>query len=179
MNVATDVAIMALPIWMIKDLKVSMRQKLGLVFVFSIATVIVVLEIIRTIESLNLNIVLMVTLEINLAVIVSCLPTYRALLCLGQQRHPSRTTKYKKPPKVSWLRSISSGPTKVKSDNSDHSDTTQLTPESIYVTKGYKISSGKRDQFELKSMDTPSMEFRPSSPNVTETAIPPSNSNMV
>jgi len=171
---------MALPLWQIKGLKVSLRQKLGLVLVFSIATVCIVLDIIRTYQSLSLNIILYTTLETNLVVIVSCLPTYRALLNIHQQRHPSRTTKYSRPPKVSWLKSVSSDPTRVKGDKGDNSDTTKLTTDSIYVTKDYKVSSGERDQYEFKSMESRSTEYaRPMSPSVSHTAIPPANSSMV
>ena len=81
---------MGLPIWMLKDLKISMAQKIGLAFIFSLAIVCVALDIIRVIEAVKQNQALYTIIEINFVVIISCLPTYRALLGIGQRRKSSR-----------------------------------------------------------------------------------------
>ena len=44
---------MALPIWMLKDLKISISQKVGLAFIFSLAIVCVALDIVRVIEAVK------------------------------------------------------------------------------------------------------------------------------
>lgn len=175
---------MALPLWMIKDLKISRAQKAGLAFVFSLALVCMILDIVRTIQALGSNQALYTVLEINFAVIVSCLPTYRSLLNMGQQRHTSRTygraSKYGQFSKGSWKHISVPGVNKSKSDNSD---TTQLTPDTIYVTQDYKVTSGKRDPYELETMEKPRMEFErpalPISSATSQAAIPPVHSNMV
>ena len=87
---------MALRFWMLRDLKVDMSQKLGLAFIFSFAIVCVALDIVRVIEAVSGNQALYTVIEINLVVVISCLPTYRTLLTIGQrmksqQSHPWRS----------------------------------------------------------------------------------------
>ncbi|MCJ1396430.1 hypothetical protein MMC18_009320 [Xylographa bjoerkii] len=82
---------MALPLWMLKGLKMRLSQKLGLIFVFSFALLIVALDILRTVEAIWGNQILYTILEINFAVIISCLPTFRSLLNMNQARKPSRS----------------------------------------------------------------------------------------
>ncbi|MCJ1282711.1 hypothetical protein MMC26_002036 [Xylographa opegraphella] len=89
--VLSDLAIMALPLWMLKGLKMKMSQKLGLIFVFSFALFIVALDILRTVEAIWGNQILYTILEINFAVIISCLPTFRSLLNMNQARKSSRS----------------------------------------------------------------------------------------
>ena len=83
---------MALPLWMLKGLKISTPQKVALGFVFSLAIVCVALDIVRVIEAVAQNQALYTIIEINFVVIISCLPTYRALLGMKkrqQSRRPS------------------------------------------------------------------------------------------
>ncbi|MCJ1397191.1 hypothetical protein MMC11_000383 [Xylographa trunciseda] len=89
--VISDLAIMALPLWMLKGLKMKISQKLGLIFVFSFALLIVALDILRTVEAISGNQILYTILEINFAVIISCLPTFRSLLNVKQTRKSSRS----------------------------------------------------------------------------------------
>lgn len=88
-NVLSDVAIMALPLGVLHGLKLRLPQKLGLAFVFSIAIVIVALDILRTVEAIDNNQNLYTILEINFTVIISCLPVYRSLLSKINQRRSS------------------------------------------------------------------------------------------
>lgn len=81
---------MALPFWMIKDLKVNAAQKIALGFVFSLAVVCVVLDIVRVIQAVDQRQALYTIIEINFVVIISCLPTYRALLGMKQRRNLRR-----------------------------------------------------------------------------------------
>jgi hypothetical protein len=82
LNVATDVFIMALPLWMIRDLRMKARQKIALAFIFSLATFCIALDILRVVEALASNQNLYTVLEINMVVIISCLPTYGTLLTI-------------------------------------------------------------------------------------------------
>ena len=84
---------MALPFWMLRELKVKRKQKLGLAFVFSLASFTVILDIVRTVEALSGNQDLYTILELNFNVIVSCLPSYRALLKMENRK--SSRNKYK------------------------------------------------------------------------------------
>lgn len=84
---------MALPLWMLKNLKIRPRQKVGLALIFSLAIFIVALDILRTAQAAAGNQALYTVLEINFAVIVSCLPTYRALLTIGQKRTTNKASK--------------------------------------------------------------------------------------
>ena len=95
---------MALPLWMLKDLKVQIYQKIGLAFIFSLAIVCVVLDIVRTAEALKSNQALYTILEINFVVIISCLPSYRALLNMSQPRS-TKPSQYQSGSKQSVLSS--------------------------------------------------------------------------
>ncbi len=81
---------MALPFWMLRDLKITAPQKIALGFIFSLAVVCVVLDIVRVIQAVNQRQALYTIIEINFVVIISCLPTYRALLGMKQRRHLRR-----------------------------------------------------------------------------------------
>lgn len=84
-------AVMALPWWMLKNLKVNKFQKTGLAFVFSVALFCVALDITRTIQAIAHKQAIYTILEKNLVVVVSCLPTYRSLAGICK-RHKSRRT---------------------------------------------------------------------------------------
>ncbi|KAF2727298.1 hypothetical protein EJ04DRAFT_505926 [Polyplosphaeria fusca] len=83
-NVATDLAIMILPLFMLPHIKIRRSQKIGLGFIFCICFVTIGLEILRVIQTLPGgifgNTILYGILESNFSVIVSCIPTYRSLL---------------------------------------------------------------------------------------------------
>ena len=91
---ANSLKVMMLPLWMLRELKVGRPQKIGLAFIFSLATVCVALDIVRTTEALASNQALFTILEINFVVIVSCLPTYRTLFTLKQRRARSKASAY-------------------------------------------------------------------------------------
>lgn len=57
---------------------------------FSLAIFCVALDIVRVVEAVNQNQALYTIIEINFVVIISCLPTYRALLGMDQRRKLSR-----------------------------------------------------------------------------------------
>ena len=82
---------MVLPWYIIRKLQMTLSKKLGLVAILSVALVTVAFDILRTVKSLDQGIFsassLYTSLEVTFAVIVSCLPIYRALL------HTTRKTK--------------------------------------------------------------------------------------
>ena len=87
---------MALPLWMLKGLQMPTRKKLGLAAIFLVATSDIIIDIIRTVYSINgrpvaLN-AMWDILEPSIAVIVSALPTYKALL--GNSNRRKETSSY-------------------------------------------------------------------------------------
>lgn len=129
--VADGQTVMALPLWMIKDLKITRSQKIGLALIFSLAGFCVVFDIVRTVESLAQQQALYTVLEINLFVIVSCLPTYRALLNIGRQLSSNRPTKLS-----NW--------TTIENGKSKEGSELPLTTKGIHVTNGYIVSNEER-----------------------------------
>jgi len=95
LNVASDLSIMALPLWMIYQLKLRTSHKIGLAFVFTLAFVDIVFDILRTIYTVNGGALALDTLwdilEPTIAVIISCLPTYTVLLKSSKKPQPART----------------------------------------------------------------------------------------
>ena len=79
---------MALPIFMIRNMQIQRAQKIGLAILFSVGTIIIIFDIIRVVSFVLLlnnptyvtGVALWAGLECNVAVLVSCLPTYRTLL---------------------------------------------------------------------------------------------------
>jgi len=170
-NVISDFTIMALPLWMLKDLKVHLYQKLGLAFIFSLAGVCVALDIVRTVQALNSNQALYTILEINLVVIISCLPTYRALLNIHKDlsRRSSRPSKdiswrSSRPSKNSTWKTLENGSGLKSEDHARRASKDELESASdmemggIQVTKGVTISSGPRDPYKLEPLNMPELE---------------------
>ena len=136
---------------MLKDLKISISQKVGLAFIFSLAIVCVALDIVRVIEAVKLNQALYTIIEINFVVIISCLPTYRALLGIGQRRKSSRpSTSYP------WR---SREERKYFEDGDEHPlqdrepTDVEKNENSIYVSTDLKVSSRTRDPYSLDSLN--------------------------
>ena len=84
----TMLAVMAFPLYVLKGLQMQTRQKLGLASVFCLAILVVIFDILRTVFSarsarggaVGASTALWDILEITVAVIVSCLPTYRTII---------------------------------------------------------------------------------------------------
>ena len=83
---------MALPLWILRGLQMQTKHKCGLAALFSLATISIILDIVRTVGTLSetstnfylgaiYNIV-----EIELAVIVSTLVAYRTLFSTQRKR---------------------------------------------------------------------------------------------
>ncbi|KAL8797266.1 MAG: hypothetical protein Q9195_000419, partial [Heterodermia aff. obscurata] len=162
LNVITDLAIMALPWWMIKDLKIDRFQKIGLALLFSVAIVCVVMDIVRTIEAVAEHQALYTIIEINLVVIISCLPTYRALLAIFRRRKSRRASGTS-----AWRSLEEAGGSKgqqrdsVPLANINSKDSRKPAATVIQVTNDIDISTGQGDQSPLFSQKAPSRPARP------------------
>lgn len=155
--------VMALPFWMLKDLKISTPQKVGLAFIFSLAIACVALDIVRVIEAVSQHQALYTIIEINSVVIISCLPTYRALLGIRQRRRSRRPSG-----SYPW-RSFEKSAGR-RSDNGDHhrlrdADLGEagMHEESIHVTQDFKILNEEQDAYPLESLDAPERPNRTAS----------------
>ncbi len=156
--------VMVLPFWMLKDLKISTAQKVGLAFIFSLAFACVALDIVRVVEAVSQHQALYTIIEINSVVIISCLPTYRALLGIRQRRRS------RKPSGSYPWRSLEKSAGQ-RSENSDHhrlrdidASEAGLHEESIHVTQEFKILNEERDPYPLDSPDTRERPNRIASP---------------
>lgn len=84
MNCAEENAVMILPWYIIRKIQINLAKKVGLAAIFSVGLITIACDILRTIKSFSEALFsdssLYTFLEVTLAVIVSCLPIYRALL---------------------------------------------------------------------------------------------------
>lgn len=75
---------MALPWYMIRKLQITWVKKISLAAVFGVAVITIILDILRTVKTLQAkagtHTWLYYLLETTLTVVVSCLPTYKTLL---------------------------------------------------------------------------------------------------
>lgn len=86
-DIFTDLCMMAMPIKLIYNLQISLKQKAGLVCVFSLCFVMIIFAVIRAkqvlVEQYFVNLVLLMiwsTLASSISVIVGCLPAFKSLI---------------------------------------------------------------------------------------------------
>ncbi|KUJ22168.1 uncharacterized protein LY89DRAFT_553505, partial [Mollisia scopiformis] len=83
MNVASDLAIMALPLVMISRMHIRTTQKLGVALIFCLSFIVVAFEIVRFFKSFGSSgialHIIWTSVEASIAVIISCLPTFNIL----------------------------------------------------------------------------------------------------
>ena len=137
----TETPVMALPLWMLRGLSISTKQKFGLGFIFSLATVCVVLDIVRVIQAAAQHQALYTIIEINFVVIISCLPTYRALLGVKKRRQSRRPSG-----SYPW-RSIDAQSKSAYADN--RALKTESDDGQIHVTRELTVLNTERDHYEL------------------------------
>lgn len=156
-NIVSDLAIMALPLWMVRDLKIRLSQKLGLAFMFSFAIVCVVLDIVRVVEAVFQNQALYTIIEINLVVVISCLPTYRTLLVIGQRDRSRQSYPWRSFGRRKYWRSQDSDshPLNIGKPNE-----IEMTAKAIHITHNLEVSDVERD---LDPLDTTSKPARAAS----------------
>ena len=151
---------------MLKDLKVGTPQKLGLAFIFSFATVCIALDIVRVVEAVSQHQALYTVIEINLVVVISCLPTYRTLLNI-KQRNKSRQTH-------PW-RSLEQGKYWRSQDGDDHrltrgkSGEIEMSGKSVHVIQNLEVSNAAQGTELLDPPDNMSKPARVASTPGTRT----------
>ena len=98
---------MLLPIWMLRGLQMKPKQKYGLAALFSMAVIVMIFELVRTVLTIdtqsgsNKNVytaLIFTVLEVDLAVIISALMVYRTLF-------RKRNTGYRSLPRPARMRS--------------------------------------------------------------------------
>ena len=93
LNTTSDIAIMALPLWMLKKLQMRLFHKIGLASIFLLAWIDVVFDILRTYHTIGGTTSLSVLwdiLEPTIAVVIATMPTYRALFSRAMETHSSK-----------------------------------------------------------------------------------------
>ncbi|KAL6711806.1 hypothetical protein ACN47E_002849 [Coniothyrium glycines] len=87
-NVSTDLAVMILPMPILRRLRIRKTQKLGLVLVFSVCLLTIALELFRFLRNITgddtTNNILYAVINANLTIVISCTPAYRSLWTLWQ-----------------------------------------------------------------------------------------------
>ena len=134
---------------MLKGLKISAPQKIALGFIFSLAVVCVVLDIVRVIEAVSQHQALYTIIEINFVVIISCLPTYRALLGMKQRRQSRRPSG-----SYPWI-SVDGAFGKSEDGDKIHlrspdASAAQMGGMSIHVARELEIMKGERNPHPLR-----------------------------
>ena len=146
---------------MIKDLKIIRPQKIGLAFIFSFALVCVALDIVRTVEAVAQHQALYTIIEINLVVIISCLPIYRTLLNIFER------TKSTRPPKTSAWTSLEDGTTGRNGSRGSYplrsvdKTVSKSGANAIHVTNDVTVSNTERDPYCLDPLEAPGYHARP------------------
>ena len=148
---------MGLPFWMIRDLKIRMSQKLGLGFIFSFAIVCVALDVVRVVEAVFQHQALYTIIEINLVVVISCLPTYRTLLGIGQRDKSRYSYPWRFLGRKQYWRSQDGDIHPLKGEKSSE---IEMNAKAIHVTHNLEISDIERD---LDPLDTTSKPARAAS----------------
>ncbi|KAI9839027.1 MAG: hypothetical protein M1837_002281 [Sclerophora amabilis] len=120
-DIISDVMIMALPLRILCTLRITTRQKIGLAGLFSLAIIIITFAIVRAAKSSGTlvpndisslvksdptTLTLYTILEATVAVIVSCLPTFRVLFVNHSDSNPANSPplSFIKPPSYRFYR---------------------------------------------------------------------------
>jgi len=123
--------VIILPLWMLRGLQMSMSRKIGLAAIFLIAITDVAFDIARTVYTVNGGAVALDTiwdiLEPTIAVIVSSLPTYKALLGMAKEKKNTSYQNLGHSGGATWHSSHSHG--------TDASNGVELSIHSVQVPK--------------------------------------------
>ena len=148
---------MALPCWMLRDLKIGTPKKLGLAFIFSFAIVCIALDIVRVVEAVSENQALYTIIEINLVVVISCLPTYRTLLGIRKRKQSRQIYPWRSLEGDNYWRSRDGDNHPLRAGNSSDKET---SARSIQITQDLEMSNIARNLVPLNSLDTISKPAR-------------------
>ena len=183
-DILTDLMIMALPLRILWNLRITRRQKLGLATIFSLATIVIIFAVVRAVEtsstltpsalvSLNggdpISLTLFSTLESTIAVIVSCLPTFRVFI-LGHQNNSNNRPSDAENPRISPS-NPSSG---VPSDSRIDRPSSLLCGLPISRSKGWARSHnarrGTREPLSQEPKDAQLSSYRSYEPSAKKSA---------
>ena len=142
---------------MLKDLKIGTPKKLGLAFIFSFAIVCIALDIVRVAEAISQNQALYTILEINLVVVISCLPTYRTLLGVRKRMQSRRIYAWTSLAGDNHWRSRDGHNHPLRARNSSDRE---MGARPIQITQDLEMSNIARDRMPLDSLDTISKPAR-------------------
>ncbi|KAM0797918.1 hypothetical protein BDR22DRAFT_823731 [Usnea florida] len=154
-NIVSDLAIMALPFWMLGDLKITMPQKLGLAVIFSVAIVCIALDIVRVVEAISQNQALYTVIEINLVVVISCLPTYRSLIGVRKRKRSRQSRSWRSLERGKYSRSHDEDNDPLRTAESSE---IEMNARSIQMTPDVEISNVAG---ELNLLDPPDPPNKP------------------
>ncbi|KAH7029080.1 uncharacterized protein B0I36DRAFT_128162 [Microdochium trichocladiopsis] len=100
-DIATDVMIMILPIYLAIGLKMSLKQKISLIAVLGLGCIVTVFSVIRIIVTYTVTtqpevswLALWSTIESSIAVMVACLPSFKVLISQGVGSSNKSRSKY-------------------------------------------------------------------------------------
>ena len=148
---------MALPCWMLRDLKISTPKKFGLALIFSFAIVCIALDIVRVVEAISENQALYTIIEINLVVVISCLPTYRTLLGVRKRKQSRQIYSWRSLEGDNYWRSRDGDNHPLRAADSSDKET---NAKSIQITQDLEMSNVARNLVPLDSSDTISAPAR-------------------
>ncbi|MDI1484935.1 MAG: hypothetical protein OHK93_000069 [Ramalina farinacea] len=180
---------MVLPLWMLRGLQITTGKRLGLVVIFSIGVVVIVMDVCRLALGIGGGVKQQATnfdaLEPTVAVIVSALPVYRALLPSAgrssRQKARHQYTSYGSD-KLSWRGRIRSRQGKeayeLSEDTQDlHPDLTKpIAPDVTSENKNTALSDHRHmREEELPIPKTPPNPTPTDHRNTHRTPAPPMN----
>ena len=157
---------MALPFWILETLREQTCKLFGFAFVFSLAVVCILLDVLRTVEG---ETSIYGIVEINLVVIISCLPTFgaifdiyhgRAISRYSQHASGSSTTRSERMPinLFSWKRMPDRRQSQAEESNDHviHIRTERLTIVELDAVQTAKTFEGERDPRKVNPPQGPS-----------------------
>ena len=142
---------------MLRDLKISTPKKLGLALIFSFAIVCIALDIVRVVEAISENQALYTIIEINLVVVISCLPTYRTLLGVRKRKQSRQIYSWRSLEGDNYWRSRDGDNHPLRAADSSDKAT---NARSIQITQDLEMSNVARNLVPLDSSDTISAPAR-------------------
>ncbi len=143
---------MALPFWMLRDLKISISQKLGLALIFSFAIVCVALDIVRVVKAISQNQALYTIIEINFVVVISCLPTYRTLLNIRKRKQRQQSYPWRSLEQEQYWKSHDRDNHPLRGGKSSE---IEMSARSIQITHNLETSNVARDLDPLDNTSKP------------------------
>ena len=115
-----------------------MPQKLGLAVIFSVAIVCIALDIVRVVEAISQNQALYTVIEINMVVVISCLPTYRALIGVRKRKRSQQSRSWRSLERGKYSRSQDGDNDPLRTAKSSE---IEMSARSIQITQDVEVSN--------------------------------------